>query len=371
MVLKSMVSRRAPLLSTLGISFVVLVLIYNANKDNILSASPCATQNRQHTRNTAQLISQNPFLNSTVPSEKPASASIPVSTSSRKTYAHIIQETPPNAGPEQGFALEYLDQEVQKAVETKKAAIRLLSSPIINQHNMMYLVGREQKCTNMTPEVIITVPSGWGNFEKRQKVRDGPQGKYVRAHSQNALLLFFVGLPPAGIGKNKTQKWAKLQEESEKYADVVIAYFEDKYRNILFKHLSMLQWVINFCPKAKFVLRTDDDVGVKIDSMLVSLRRHSDERQNFILGKQRVGDAPSRREERPHYYLSEEEYEPDTFPPYVLGGAIGYPVSTVKLLYEVARRTKNVWLDDVFMTGICAAALGIPTFNERSFQFTH
>ncbi|XP_005097116.1 beta-1,3-galactosyltransferase 1 [Aplysia californica] len=364
--LMSVVNRPAPLLNVMTLSFVVLVLIYNASKDNILSASPCPTQNSQHRRNAAH-----PFRNLTVPSGNPGSARAPLSTSSRKTYPHIEREPPPNSRHKEGFDLEYLDREVHIAMETKKAAIRLLDSPILNQHHMTYLVGREQKCTNMTPEIIITVPSKWDNFEKRRKVRNGNQGKYARVHSKDALLLFFVGLPPADMEKNQTEKWAKLQEESEKYTDVVIANFEDKYRNILLKHLSMLQWTIRFCPKTKFVLRTDDDVGIKTDLMMASMRRHRDVRQNFILGTQRVGDSPSRRADRPRFYLSKEEYEPDTFPPYVLGGAIGYPVSTVKLLYEVARRTQSVWLDDVYMTGICATALGIPTFNERSFQFTH
>ena len=139
------------------------------------------------------------------------------------------------------------------------------------------------------------------------------------------------------------------------------------------KHLSMMNWILQYCKRAKFVLRFDDDIRLHfpIQKAAKALEQHRKERPNFILGTQRVGDTPSRDTHHPHWLLTKEQYPPDRFPPYVLGGALGYPVSTVRLLYQAAQRIKTVWLDDVFITGICASALNIPTFNDVGFTFIH
>jgi len=234
-------------------------------------------------------------------------------------------------------------------------------------------VNQHEQCSHNKPTVVIVVPSAVGNFKRRNKVRSGNRGQYARNNPKEAILLFFVGTVRynASDEVRSAQVEKDLTDEMKIYGDIVIVDFEDVYSNILIKHLAMLQWVVTFCPGTEFVLRTDDDVGADTAKMVGALKRHHKERQDFILGKQHVGQQVTRNKKNAHLYVSRDAFKPDVWPPFVLGGAIGYPLSTVRLLLEAARRLPTVWLDDVFITGVCAGTLGIPTLNDVNFRFDH
>ena len=48
-----------------------------------------------------------------------------------------------------------------------------------------------------------------------------------------------------------------------------------------------LKWMSIFCPKAKYVLKTDDDIFVNIPLLLEALQKESSKFSNRITGKER------------------------------------------------------------------------------------
>jgi hypothetical protein len=50
--------------------------------------------------------------------------------------------------------------------------------------------------------------------------------------------------------------------ESETYGDIVQTAFEDTYRNLTYKAMSVLRWVSTYCPSVTYVLKADDDAIV-------------------------------------------------------------------------------------------------------------
>ena len=60
--------------------------------------------------------------------------------------------------------------------------------------------------------------------------------------------------------------------EVEKYGDIVQENFTDIYSNIRLKAVSMLRWAASYCPTATYVIRTDDDVVVSVNSILKSIQ---------------------------------------------------------------------------------------------------
>ena len=265
------------------------------------------------------------------------------------------------------FNLTCLKEDVNMISETKAKVEQLMQSPVINDFKMRFTVSLAHKCADFIPEVIIIVPSSRGNFQNRKNVREGNQGIYTKLNNNSVLLLFFIGNGPRWEKPNITNI---LSDEMKQHGDIVQADFEDIYRNVLLKHIEMMKWIQTYCQGARFILRTDDDVGVDMNQLVQSMRRHGSEREHFILGLIKEGDRVH-REGYWKWVVPIEDYAPAIWPRFVHGGAIGYPTSTVKLLYEAARRIKTVWLDDVFITGVCASALGIPRCEDKSFGFLH
>ncbi|XP_059150057.1 beta-1,3-galactosyltransferase 1-like [Physella acuta] len=181
---------------------------------------------------------------------------------------------------------------------------------------------------------------------------------------------FFLGQPP---NNSDSQLQARIDNEARVFGDIVQESFEDVYHNIRLKAVAMLKWASTFCQQAKYVIRTDDDVDVIFPKLVDALERQSATHEHFILGRTNVNRIPirSRNVANGKYYVSYDEYPEKTYPPFAFGGLLGYPLSTVKLLYLAALRLRPVWLDDVFITGICAHKLNINLLSDPSFTFAH
>ncbi|CAG5123906.1 unnamed protein product [Candidula unifasciata] len=263
-------------------------------------------------------------------------------------------------------ALNNVMHQMERHVD-ERAARLVLSQPVINYHNFSYIHNPTYYCTESQINVILIIPSATTNFEKRMAARRGNKRDYVLNVENRAKLLFFLGSPSRGGNIHTVQK--NIDQEMKEFGDIVQEDFEDSYKNNRLKSVSMLRWVSTYCSTAKFVLRTDDDIEVNVSALISVLHRTSHSLNNFIIGMKRTKDPP--RRDNSKYYISEQEYPYPVFPPYLLGGLLGYPVSTARLLYEAAMRTQPIWLEDVYITGICAYKLHIPILEDPEFVFKH
>ncbi|CAL1538677.1 unnamed protein product [Lymnaea stagnalis] len=263
--------------------------------------------------------------------------------------------------------LHKLNARLQSQAEAKSSVISFLLQPITNEHNFQYVHNPSHACAHGKTDVLFVVPSAPDNFDNRIKTRTGKKGEYVGHKGHNAKMVFFLGLPAS-------EKGAKIQTlidiEAGLYGDIVQETFEDVYANIRHKSVSMLKWASTFCQQATYVIRTDDDVMVDIPKVYAVMRRKHQQFTDFIVGDRKDNWEPV-RETDSKYYLSEQEYAPSTLPPFALGGLLGFPISTVSLLYQAALRTKPIWLDDVYITGMCARNVDVPLLKDKDFKFKH
>lgn len=172
------------------------------------------------------------------------------------------------------------------------------------------------------------------------------------------------------VGEQRVKIQSLIDIEAGLYGDIVQESFVDVYENIRHKSVSMLKWASTSCQQATYVIRTDDDVVVDIPKVFRVMERKRQQFTDFIVGDRKDGWKPVRDTES-KYFLSEQEYPPDTLPPFALGGLLGFPISTVSLLYQAALRTKPVWLDDVYITGLCAPNVDVPLLKDIDFWFKH
>ncbi|KAK0061969.1 beta-1 3-galactosyltransferase 1-like isoform X3 [Biomphalaria pfeifferi] len=247
--------------------------------------------------------------------------------------------------------------------EEKRSILSFLSQPIINNHNFTYLHNPDRKCIDSRTETLIVVPSAPENFQNRENIRNGDYGNFTRNSGNQAQLLFFIGQTKS----NETQH--KINNESQTHNDIVQVSFDDIYHNIRLKAVSMLKWTSTFCRQTNYVVRIDDDILVNLTSVLEATMKAHSNYFNFILGRLRFNDSPLRKKGK--VYLSREEYPDAFFPPFALGGLLSYPILTMQFLYQAALRVKPIWLDDVYITGLCAQKLGVKLLSDPAFVFKH
>ncbi|XP_005113008.1 lactosylceramide 1,3-N-acetyl-beta-D-glucosaminyltransferase-like [Aplysia californica] len=244
-----------------------------------------------------------------------------------------------------------------------------LARPVINPHPFTYLLTPERTCEAGHVTFLFSVPSAPSNFQRRRKVRRSSLATFAKNPGNNASLLFFLGSPP-GHSKRANNTRAQIYKEARNYQDMVLENFPDIYRNIRLKAVSMLKWTSTYCHTALYVIRTDDDVGVDVMNLVQAIRHVGRGRDNFILGHV-VENSKLIRRESSKYFISREEYAEDTWPKFALGGVLGYPVKTVRLLYEASLRVKAVWLEDVYITALCGRAVNATLLSHPLFTFVH
>ncbi|KAK0062041.1 beta-1 3-galactosyltransferase 1 [Biomphalaria pfeifferi] len=266
------------------------------------------------------------------------------------------------------YANELNELSVRKEeVRTLKSVVSFLTEPTINEHSFSFIHNPKDTCSNST-NVLYVVPSAPTNFWRRSKVRQGFLGTHVGNSNGNAKLLFFLGKSTDEALVAETQ--ASVVDEFVKHNDIVQEAFEDSRRNYRLKAVSMLKWPVYFCRDAKYVVRLDDDVEINIERLFAALKEASALYAHFVLGHRKDNGSPVRAPSD-RMYISREEYPDRHFPIYIYGRIQAYPMAAVRLLYQAVLRVKPIWLEDVFITGLCALKVDVALVNLTGDEFKH
>ncbi|XP_045464678.1 beta-1,3-galactosyltransferase 5-like isoform X2 [Harmonia axyridis] len=168
----------------------------------------------------------------------------------------------------------------------------------------------------------------WGQFSKRRDVS----------------IVFFVGQTDNEVTK------IHLDFEQEYFADIVQGRFSDTYFNLTLKTLSILEWVQTFCPKADFLLKTDEDVFVHVDNLLELLTTLDVEAKKIYGGI--VKKLEPYRNEKIKYFISTEQYKLDRFPDFMGGPGYLFAARLAADLYSTALQLSYIKVEDVLFTGL-------------------
>ena len=108
---------------------------------------------------------------------------------------------------------------------------------------------------------LIFVLSRMISFRNRRAIRNTYAAfeKYDKSLLLGNWSLFFI----VAKSNNRTeQSW--IENESREFGDIIAANFTEDYYNITFKTLIGLKVASCFCPKADYVIKTDDDTYIRI-----------------------------------------------------------------------------------------------------------
>lgn len=111
-----------------------------------------------------------------------------------------------------------------------------------------------ETCESKLIEMVVLVFS-YIEYEKERNIIRETWGKTKLFDKDGEVKIVFL---LASTPSREVQ--ARLEKESKEYQDIVQGNFVDSYRNLAYKNLMGIQWVLEFCPQAKFVVKTDDDI---------------------------------------------------------------------------------------------------------------
>lgn len=204
--------------------------------------------------------------------------------------------------------------------------------------------------------LLVIIPSPPTHRKQRIRIRK-TWGKYRK----NFAIGFIMGKT------NNMYIQRSLVIESFAFTDMIITNFEDGFKAQTFKAIAMMQWVTEYCPKVKFLLKADDNMYINIPRLLHFLN-DTDEEKNAIYGELRQFEEPERKRKK-KLYVPKEEYSPGIYPDYILRQSYVLPAYLAPLYYNASLEQQFLRFEDVFMTGLVAqslysARIDVPAFSN-------
>ncbi|XP_071489668.1 beta-1,3-galactosyltransferase 5-like [Diadema antillarum] len=227
----------------------------------------------------------------------------------------------------------------------------------IDDHNYQYFHNPTDTCMRNKGRanifLLILVTSSPGNHERRQLIRRtyGRNSSWSVEKRGETKTLFILGV-------TDVSGQVVIDDEAYRYGDIVQENFIDSYHNLSRKTVAAFKWASKFCRHANFVMKLDDDVMLHQKRVLRLLHRQP--AVNFSAGEVMI-DTPvvrnaSSRESK--WYLSEEYYPNQTYPPYLNGHIYVLSSDLVEAVYQTAVQTPLFPWEDVFV-GICLQKLRV------------
>ena len=164
----------------------------------------------------------------------------------------------------------------------------------------------------------------------------------------------------------------QIWKENKLFGDLILQDFMDSYLNLTLKTLMGFEWGRNFCPQAKMIMKTDDDVLVNVQQILLLI--HDVKYQtDLVYGDCYKNNTPVRNEpiqkNLRKFYTPFWRYPHQIYPPYCRG--IGYIISAQNVdgILSISSNIPFFEWEDVYI-GLCLKALGSKVQNIKKFQLS-
>lgn len=201
-----------------------------------------------------------------------------------------------------------------------------------------------------------------------------------------------LGKGPA-VG-NETQ--SRLRQEAERYDDIVQEQFMDSYNNLTIKSVMALKWILrNKCnEQASFFMKCDDDTFVNVPNLLhfllggtvplyndtldyydsnsyqtLSSINRLNATANYMVGY-KFCKAPVLSNVKSKWYMPYYMYPQDEYPQYLSGSGYLMSMDVVPQLYKASLNTSLIYLEDVYVTGMCAEKAHLKRLHHPLFNYS-
>ncbi|KAM9370797.1 beta-1,3-galactosyltransferase 9 [Phaethornis superciliosus] len=247
--------------------------------------------------------------------------------------------------------LSYTDA---KALEIRERARKLDMDPL--KFNLSQTLSSTASCSPQEIFLLVLVCSSPGNRARREVIRQ-TWGNVTATRGYGVLTLFALGKPPPGTPQ------LEITAEAQKHRDIIEGSFIDSPQTQTQKMLMSVEWAVAFCPQARYILSTGEDVFVGIPSLvgyLLSLTQLED----IYLGRVIHQGMPDRDPASPGF-VSTQQYPEEFYPDYCQGSAFIMSQDVARKVLVAAKEVPPSVPPEIFI-GICAKKAGItPTHSSR------
>ena len=199
------------------------------------------------------------------------------------------------------------------------------------------------------PEIVLSVFSAPADFCNRAVLRQ-TWAKSLDYMGVKVRVVFLLG---------RQLDWlyqSQIEAEGEKYGDILQHDFIDSYRNLSLKRLASIEWQARRCPNTYWTVKADDDLFVNRYRLIEFYHYYREHKLSgfycSVLGRSRVLRAGK-------WKVSVEEYPDKFYPPYCLGLLTICTLNESLRLYEAAKTSKLLWVEDAFTAGVLRVAAGV------------
>lgn len=154
--------------------------------------------------------------------------------------------------------------------------------------------------------------------------------------------------------------------EARQHNDLIIGNFLDTYRNLTYKTLLTIEYPLKHCHNAQYIMKTDDDCYINVKSVMQWLKvrqQKSSHVEQLYMGRIHWDNKPSRGNTS-KYFVTEEEYKGDVYPPYAAGGGYVFTGSLLPKLLQASNSTAVFPMEDAYF-GLLIQNIGIKATNHN------
>lgn len=208
---------------------------------------------------------------------------------------------------------------------------------------------------------IVVVHSERSHFSERQFIRES-WGSIREWDDWEIRTVFLLGQSDYCLkirdGKeareNAKDEEQEISNEVEKFGDIVIGSFTDSLKNKTYKHLIGYKYVLESCPQATLIIKTEENIFINLPQVLQTTSENSYD----ILCERSKNLEPVRcsKCDKGKYFVTDEEWNSNRYPPYCQGSLLAVSKKWAEGLYGARGLPGFFWMDQVFVTGLLREA---------------
>ncbi|KAH8383313.1 hypothetical protein KR009_007974, partial [Drosophila setifemur] len=162
------------------------------------------------------------------------------------------------------------------------------------------------------------------------------------------------------------------------YNDIIQEGFIDTYKNLTLKTMMAMKHVNNRCLySTAYIFKTDDDAFVNVPNLLhillggtvpaVGKQSRLTATSGVLVGRLAIKGLPIKNV-RSKWYMPHYMYPNRTYVNFVTGGGYLMSKDVAQRLYQAAWHTDIIYLEDVYLTGVCAHRAQVTPMNNKLFS---
>ncbi|KAM4663377.1 beta-1,3-galactosyltransferase 9 [Discoglossus pictus] len=258
----------------------------------------------------------------------------------------------------QSVPISYTDV---KYMEIREQARKLDMHPMKENVSKSYIIHEPGLCSDKNVFLLSVVFSSPENKTRRDGIRH-TWGNITTFKDLAIITVFAIGRPIL----ETTQ--AEIFNESQFHKDIIEGSFGDTFQNETLKAIMMMEWIVTFCPNARFVLKSDQQMYVNVISLAEYLFSLDINSEDIYTGRVIHQGHPDRDPES-LYFVPLWSYSGTYYPDYCSGAAMVMSQDVARKIYIVSKDVPPLIPSDIFI-GLCSRRAGIVPIHSSRFSGT-